>query len=71
MWSLIANVMRGGEITYGEISLVGSHVSRLELLCHSSVARVGSRKHGGEGSRCAAPNFQKGTPQSTVNEFFP
>lgn len=41
-WGLIANMMRGGETTYVEISLVGSCVSGVELLCRCSVARVGS-----------------------------
>ena len=76
MWSIIANVTRDGETMYGEISLVGSCVSGVDRLCHCSVARAGSQKRANGWWRglplcCAAPNFQKGTPQTTVNEFLP
>lgn len=40
-WRLIANVMRGRETTYSEISLVGSCFSGPEFPCHCWVARVG------------------------------
>lgn len=55
-WSLTAIMMKGGEATYGEMSLVGARVSGVELLFHCSAASVDSQSKpigGGEGSHCA------------------